>query len=66
MPPAWLPLESNPEILNKYSWQLGLSETFAFHDVYGLDPDLLGMARLAMLSMLASTQISWQGYFAKF
>lgn len=30
-------------MLNGYAWKLGMSEKFAFHDIYGLDPDLLGM-----------------------
>lgn len=46
MAPMWLPLESNPDVLNGYAWKLGLSDTFAFHDIYGLDPDLLGMVRV--------------------
>jgi hypothetical protein len=40
---SWLPLESNPEVLNPFVHRLGLPETWGFHDVYGLDPDLLMM-----------------------
>jgi len=40
----WLPLESNPDVLNKYIQTLGVpSEKWQFVDVYGIDPDLLLM-----------------------
>ena len=41
----WLPLESNPEVIEAYLRRLGLPETACFHDVYGLEPDLLAMVR---------------------
>ncbi|KAF8610838.1 peptidase C12, ubiquitin carboxyl-terminal hydrolase 1 [Ceratobasidium sp. AG-I] len=42
--PKWIPLESNPEVLNLWSGKLGLStELHKFSDVYGLDPELLAM-----------------------
>mmetsp|Transcript_9565 Transcript_9565/g.23187 ORF Transcript_9565/g.23187 Transcript_9565/m.23187 type:complete len:286 (-) Transcript_9565:227-1084(-) len=39
---AWLPLESNPEILNDFAQRVGLSSDFEFVDYYGpgsIDPD---------------------------
>jgi len=40
----WIPLEANPEVLASWSSQAGLAtETATFHDVYGLDPELLAM-----------------------
>lgn len=38
MAPKWIPLESNPDVLNAYATKLGadLSE-HSFSDVYGLD-----------------------------
>lgn len=40
----WIPLESNPEVLNEFASQLGLDVSqHAFCDVYGLDPELLAM-----------------------
>eukprot|EP00306_Pavlova_sp_CCMP459_P009036 CAMPEP_0185186260 /NCGR_PEP_ID=MMETSP1140-20130426/3911_1 /TAXON_ID=298111 /ORGANISM="Pavlova sp., Strain CCMP459" /LENGTH=264 /DNA_ID=CAMNT_0027752529 /DNA_START=16 /DNA_END=811 /DNA_ORIENTATION=- len=39
----WLPLESNPEVLNEFAAKIGAEPTFAFHDVFGLDPELLAM-----------------------
>ncbi|XP_014675872.1 PREDICTED: ubiquitin carboxyl-terminal hydrolase isozyme L3-like [Priapulus caudatus] len=40
----WLPLESNPEVFNKYVSNLGVSNLpgeWQFVDVWGLEPDLL-------------------------
>ncbi|XP_068428609.1 ubiquitin carboxyl-terminal hydrolase isozyme L3 [Clinocottus analis] len=41
--PRWLPLESNPEVMTKFVNCLGMKPTWQFGDVYGLDPELLGM-----------------------
>lgn len=38
----WLPLESNPEVMNKFIGVMGV-DNMQFSDVYGLDPELLGM-----------------------
>eukprot|EP01083_Nonionella_stella_P000467 1322_1 len=37
----WLPLESNPDILNDFSYKMGLPKSWGWCDIYGLDPDLL-------------------------
>jgi ubiquitin carboxyl-terminal hydrolase L3 len=39
----WIPLESNPEVITAFARRLGMPKSFAFHDVYGLDDDLLVM-----------------------
>ena len=39
----WVPLESNPEVLNKYISNLGVPKEWQFVDIYGLEPDLLSM-----------------------
>eukprot|EP00744_Colponema_vietnamica_P009946 GILI01014098.1.p1 GENE.GILI01014098.1~~GILI01014098.1.p1 ORF type:complete len:229 (-),score=36.97 GILI01014098.1:53-739(-) len=39
---GWLPLEANPEVLNAFLRNVGVS-SWEFHDVFGLDDDLLGM-----------------------
>eukprot|EP00357_Protocruzia_adherens_P037233 CAMPEP_0114995562 /NCGR_PEP_ID=MMETSP0216-20121206/13802_1 /TAXON_ID=223996 /ORGANISM="Protocruzia adherens, Strain Boccale" /LENGTH=228 /DNA_ID=CAMNT_0002359625 /DNA_START=41 /DNA_END=727 /DNA_ORIENTATION=- len=39
----WAPLESDPEIFTKYFQRVGMSEQFAFQEVFGLDPDLIAM-----------------------
>ena len=41
--PDWLPLESNPEVLNPFIHRLGCPEAWGFSDVFGLDDDLLAM-----------------------
>ncbi|KAH6902513.1 hypothetical protein BKA70DRAFT_1110187 [Coprinopsis sp. MPI-PUGE-AT-0042] len=40
----WIPLESNPEVFNKWAGRAGLvTEIDSFTDIYGLDPDLLAL-----------------------
>jgi len=41
MTKKWLPLEANPEVMNAFASNLGLSPAFAFHDVFGFDDDAL-------------------------
>ncbi|KZT39370.1 peptidase C12, ubiquitin carboxyl-terminal hydrolase 1 [Sistotremastrum suecicum HHB10207 ss-3] len=44
MTSRWIPLESNPEVMNEWSEKAGLDTSeYEFQDVYGLDPELLGM-----------------------
>ncbi|KAJ3037374.1 Ubiquitin carboxyl-terminal hydrolase isozyme L3 [Rhizophlyctis rosea] len=38
---SWIPLESNPQVMNKYTERLGVATHWAFTDVWGLEPDLL-------------------------
>ncbi len=33
----WIPLESNPEVLNEYARKLGVAGDYEFVDIYGLD-----------------------------
>ncbi|TGZ55788.1 hypothetical protein CRM22_010303 [Opisthorchis felineus] len=37
----WLPLEANPDVLNKYLHKLGVDNKWQFRDVYGLDEEAL-------------------------
>eukprot|EP00736_Rhodelphis_marinus_P009372 Rmarinus@m.8178 len=37
----WLPLESNPDVINKFCRMLGLPQSISFVDVFGMDPELL-------------------------
>ncbi|KAH6578175.1 hypothetical protein BASA50_002014 [Batrachochytrium salamandrivorans] len=39
----WIPLESNPDVMNKYLRLLGVRSPLCFCDVWGFDPDLLQM-----------------------
>ena len=42
----WFPLESNPEVMNKYMKSLGVEGTnVQFCDVFGMDEELLQMVR---------------------
>ncbi|KAJ6518653.1 hypothetical protein C8R45DRAFT_948827 [Mycena sanguinolenta] len=43
MSSRWIPLESNPEVLNSWATKAGLAHTAQFGDVYGLDEPLLAM-----------------------
>ncbi|CAG8653663.1 8325_t:CDS:2 [Paraglomus occultum] len=48
----WLPLESNPDVLNEYAHKLGLSRSWAYTDVFGLDQELLAMVPQPVASVL--------------
>ncbi|VYS63034.1 unnamed protein product [Arabidopsis thaliana] len=49
----WLPLESNPDVMNQYLWGLGLTPDEAeCNDVYGLDDELLEMVPKPVLAVL--------------
>eukprot|EP00049_Salpingoeca_infusionum_P005679 m.95226 g.95226 ORF g.95226 m.95226 type:complete len:295 (-) comp13049_c0_seq1:107-991(-) len=51
--PRWLPLESNPEVMNKFVANIGLDTTkHQFVDVYGLDEALLQMVPRPVLGVL--------------
>merc|ERR1740139_894439 len=40
----WVPLESNPEMLSEFARSIGMpAKGFEFVDIYGTDPELLGM-----------------------
>ena len=39
----WVGLESNPEVLTEYAHKMGVSKTWGFSDVFGLDEEALKM-----------------------
>ena len=41
----WLPIESNPEVMNSFLRKLGVSSDWEINDVFGLDPELLLLLR---------------------
>jgi len=62
----WIPLESNPDVINKYARTLGL-EKGHFCDVFGLDDDLLNFVEgkcLAFILLFPITQ-KYEEYRAK-
>ncbi|KAJ7767453.1 hypothetical protein DFH07DRAFT_866891 [Mycena maculata] len=57
----WIPLESNPEVLNSWSTKAGLnpdSDSVQFDDVYGLDDSLLGMVMQPVKAVILLFPIS--------
>ena len=49
----WLPIESNPDVMNKFLENCGLpSEKWAITDVYGLDEALLALLPRPVLSLM--------------
>lgn len=49
----WLPLESNPEIMNRYIENLGINtDKFEFNDIYGLDEELLAMVAKPVIAVM--------------
>ncbi|CAN6461508.1 unnamed protein product [Victoria cruziana] len=49
----WLPLEANPDVINQFLWGLGLPEDEAeFHDVYGLEEELLEMVPKPVIAVV--------------
>jgi len=37
----WIPLEANPDTMNKYVWKLGVSKDWNFTDIYAMDDEIL-------------------------
>ncbi|KAF8765510.1 hypothetical protein HU200_008659 [Digitaria exilis] len=48
----WIPLESNPDVMNQFMWGLGVPEEVQFCDVYGLDDELLAMVPQPVLAVI--------------
>ncbi|XP_071500052.1 ubiquitin carboxyl-terminal hydrolase isozyme L3-like [Diadema antillarum] len=48
----WVPLESNPQVMSKYMYKLGMSDKWQFTDVIGLDDDLLMMVPQPVVALV--------------
>ncbi|XP_058835745.1 ubiquitin carboxyl-terminal hydrolase [Topomyia yanbarensis] len=49
---TWLPLESNPEVLNSYLGKLGVSPLWNIVDIYGMDDELLAFVPSPLKSLI--------------
>jgi len=54
----WIPLESNPDVMNKFIHGLGFSETFALQDVISMDPEMVQFVPQPVLAVLLLFPIS--------
>ena len=50
--PRWLPIESNPDVLNSFLQKLGVPAQWQINDVYGLDSELLMMLPQPVLALM--------------
>jgi len=52
MAQRWLPIESNPEVMNSFLKKLGVPVDWGITDVYGLDDELLGFLPQPVVALL--------------
>merc|ERR1712029_701460 len=48
----WLPIESNPTVMNQFLHNLGMPKSWAMTDVYGLDEPLLAMLPQPVVALM--------------
>ncbi|XP_050522088.1 ubiquitin carboxyl-terminal hydrolase isozyme L3 isoform X2 [Daktulosphaira vitifoliae] len=49
---TWVPLESNPEVMNKFLYQLGVPEDWGMFDIYGFGAEELAMVPKPVISVI--------------
>uniref|UniRef100_A0A8D8Y4V3 Ubiquitin carboxyl-terminal hydrolase n=2 Tax=Cacopsylla melanoneura TaxID=428564 RepID=A0A8D8Y4V3_9HEMI len=49
---TWVPLESNPEVMNQFLAALGVPKKWQIVDVYGTEPDLLAIVPQPILALI--------------
>jgi len=49
---AWLPLESNPDVMNKFLIKMGISDEWRMVDVFGLDSEALAWVPRPVLAVI--------------
>jgi Ubiquitin carboxyl-terminal hydrolase, family 1 len=50
--PRWIPLESNPDMLNAFAQKIGGSSRFGFADCWSLDEEMLAMIAQPVLGLI--------------
>ncbi|KAI5701530.1 hypothetical protein M8J76_000551 [Diaphorina citri] len=48
----WIPLESNPDVMNQFLVALGVPSKWQIVDVYGTDPDMLAIVPQPVLALI--------------
>ncbi|XP_011160215.1 ubiquitin carboxyl-terminal hydrolase isozyme L3 [Solenopsis invicta] len=49
---AWVPLESNPEVMTKFLHKLGVPKKWSVLDVYSLEPEMLAIVSRPVLAVI--------------